>query len=91
MNNNYEVDLPILHNELILLLELTNGNDTVTIKEELLVNLDWNKFLQLARHHRVFPLIYSKINKINNEFIPSHVVQTLYQDYKINTIKMLQL
>lgn len=91
MNNNYEGDLSMLHNELILLLELTNGNDTVTIKEELFLNIDWNKFLQLARHHRVFPLIYSKINKINNEFIPSHVVQTLYQDYKINTIKMLQL
>ncbi|MBA9025646.1 hypothetical protein HNP81_000929 [Peribacillus huizhouensis] len=53
--------------------------------------IDWSIFLYLVKHHRVYPVIYSKIKKINEKSIPSFVVQTLYQEYKKNTFQMLRL
>ncbi|MFD4817507.1 nucleotidyltransferase domain-containing protein [Peribacillus butanolivorans] len=92
MKNNYGVDLSILPKELKLLLELMKAeNEIESIQEEIYLDIDWGIFLQLAKHHRVFPIIYSKISKINNKLIPSHVVQILYQEYKMNTMKMLHL
>lgn len=41
-------------------------------------------------HHRVYPLIYTKLKTIEGEVIPSYVIKTLSYEYKRNTIKMLQ-
>ena len=42
-------------------------------------------------HHRVYPVIYQKLKQVDEERIPSHVVQTLNRKYKNNTFQMLYL
>ncbi|MFJ7974845.1 nucleotidyltransferase family protein [Peribacillus sp. NPDC096379] len=94
VDNSYNLDLLILPNELRLLLEIMkieNGNSIGEIKSELTKDINWEYFLDLARHHRVHPLIYSKLNSIDESLVPSHIIQILYQEYKQNTFQMLHL
>ncbi|MDG4850884.1 nucleotidyltransferase family protein, partial [Peribacillus frigoritolerans] len=94
MDNNYSLDLSSLSNELRLLLEILNTEDCYSIgsvKNESYIDIDWEIFLRLAWHHRVYPLIYSKLKKEDNNRIPPHVIQTLYKDFKKNTFQMLLL
>lgn len=57
--------------------------------EDLKNDIDWDLFLQLAIHHRLFPLLYSRIQDV--EGVPVAVVQYLDRQYKRNTFGMLQL
>lgn len=94
MDNNFNLDFDLLSKELCLLLEILKIDDENSIKKlsiELPKDIDWEKFLSLTRHHRVYPLIYSKLIKINEKIVPSYVIQTLYKDYKKNTFQMLHL
>ncbi|MDM5285506.1 nucleotidyltransferase domain-containing protein [Peribacillus frigoritolerans] len=94
MENNHSIDLSILSKELRLLLEImkTEDYDSIgSVKNELYIDIDWGIFLQLARHHRVYPLIYSKLKKTDDNRIPPYVIQTLYKDFKKNTFQMLLL
>ncbi|MFB6801739.1 nucleotidyltransferase family protein [Peribacillus butanolivorans] len=94
MNNNYNLDLSIISKELRLLLEILsaeNNLNRVSSENELFTDIDWDEFLRLARHHRVYPLIYSKIKNIDEALIPLEIIQTFYQEYKTNTYQMLQL
>lgn len=96
MNNNY-IDLSFIPNELKLLLKLMHAENSDNIDSynnelnELCRDIDWDEFLRLVIHHRVYPLIYSRLKKIDEELIPSKVIQTLYQEYKMNTFQMLNL
>ncbi|MFF5810775.1 nucleotidyltransferase family protein [Peribacillus butanolivorans] len=79
-------------NELRLLVEIMKmKNDSIESFKEFLTNTDWELFLQLAMHHRVYPLIYSKLKKVDERLIPKYVIENLYQEYKKNTFKMLFL
>ncbi|WP_260284795.1 nucleotidyltransferase domain-containing protein [Peribacillus aracenensis] len=94
MYNNYILDLSSLPKELRLLLEImkTDEHNIIgSVKKELYVDIDWEVFLQLARHHRVYPLVYSKLKNTHDNQIPPHVIQTLYKEYKKNTFQMLHL
>lgn len=93
MNKKYSFDLPIISNELRLLLEIIKmKNDGMwTLKEELVKEIDWDLFLVLVNHHRVYPLIYLKMKNIENKIIPSQVLRILHKKYKENTFKMLLL
>ncbi|MEI2472892.1 nucleotidyltransferase family protein [Peribacillus frigoritolerans] len=81
--------------ELMLLLEIIkveqDDNIGVSLKKEVYSDFDWDLFLQLAIHHRVYPIIYSKIKRLEEKRIPSYVFQTLNKEYKQNTFKMLHL
>ncbi|MEC0344787.1 nucleotidyltransferase domain-containing protein [Peribacillus frigoritolerans] len=91
INNDY---LSCMPKELRLLLQIINMESkegTEPIKNKYLIDIDWDLFLQLAAHHRIYPLAYSKLNKIGVELIPLYVIQTLYQKYKENTFQMLHL
>ncbi|TVX79104.1 nucleotidyltransferase family protein [Peribacillus simplex] len=90
LNNDY---LSCMPKELRLLLQIINMNKegTEPIKNKYFIDIDWELFLQLAVHHRIYPLVYSKLNKIGVDLIPQDVVQTLYQEYKENTFQMLHL
>lgn len=93
MANKFGLDIH-LPKELRLLLEIIkteNERKVWKITEELFTNIDWELFVQIVRHHRVHPLIYSKMNKIDKKLIPAYVIDTLSQDYKRNTFQMLQL
>ncbi|MCQ6275270.1 nucleotidyltransferase family protein [Bacillus sp. V3B] len=95
MDNNYSLNLELLPKELKLLLEIINMEENNRGIEPTFFNkyndINWNFFIQLAMHHRVYPLLYSKVKKISSKFIPKWVVQILYQEYKRNTFKMLHL
>ncbi|MFE4350604.1 nucleotidyltransferase domain-containing protein [Peribacillus butanolivorans] len=95
MQNNYDFDfdMSIMPNEFRLLVEIMKmqNNKSIGSFKELLTNTDWEFFLQLAMHHRVYPLIYSKLKKVDERLIPKYVIENLYQEYKKNTFKMLFL
>ncbi|TWE04183.1 putative nucleotidyltransferase-like protein [Peribacillus frigoritolerans] len=86
--------LELMPKELRLLLEIlkTKNLESVRINlNELGREINWNQFLYLTMHHRVYPIVYLKIKNINNKLIPSYVIQKLYQEYKKNTFQMLKL
>ncbi|WP_144549941.1 nucleotidyltransferase family protein [Peribacillus simplex] len=94
MDNNFILDLSIIPKELRLLLEImkTENDDSIEASiKELISESDWESFLQLAMHHRVYPIIYTKLIKIDKRLIPKNVIQTLYQEYQKNTFQMLYL
>lgn len=94
MDNNFKLDLTLLSKELKLLLELMKEENEENIqrnKEELFTAIDWDHFLQLTRHHRVYPLIYMRLKNMDESLVPKEVIETLYEDYKRNTFQMIQL
>ncbi|ASS96099.1 nucleotidyltransferase family protein [Peribacillus simplex] len=91
MDNIFDSDLAQIPKELSLLLEILK-TDEDNIQIPISMNeIDWGKFLHLALHHRVYSLIYSKLKKLDKEWIPSYVIRILRQEYKENTFRMLLL
>lgn len=89
-----DIDLSIMPKELMLLLQIINlekGKDTEPIMDKYLIDINWELFLELARHHRIYPLVYSKLKMLDGNIIPLYVIQSLYQEYKENTFHMLKL
>ncbi|WP_310877439.1 nucleotidyltransferase domain-containing protein [Priestia megaterium] len=70
---------------LTLLREENKSEEIIPSKE-----INWSYFLELVKHHRVCPLIYLKL-KETPDAVPSNVIEALFQEYKKNTFKMLQL
>ncbi|MBO0602534.1 nucleotidyltransferase family protein [Sporosarcina sp. E16_3] len=94
MDNNNDLDLSFMPKELKLLLQIMqteNPGYQGCLNKELFAEIDWELFLKLARHHRIYPLIYSNLSKMDEKLIPSHVLHTLSQEYKENTFQMLNL
>ncbi|MGG0788115.1 nucleotidyltransferase family protein [Peribacillus simplex] len=92
IDKNFCLDLSHLPKELRLLLEIMKtNNDSVSLSDELFIDIDWELFLRMSRHHRVNPLIYSKLKMIDEKRVPLNVIQILYEDYKKNTFQMLLL
>jgi hypothetical protein len=91
---NITLDIRDVPKELILLLEiLKNGDEGYHYKyvKEEFNNIDWHMFLNLAKHHRVYPLLASKIQSFDKGLIPPFVIQTISGLYKQNIFKMLNL
>lgn len=93
MNNQFNLNLANVPRELKLILSLlmNNTDDHQAINLEHLAGIDWDLFIQQAMHHRVYPVLYTKIKDSNENTIPPHVIQYLSQEYKRNTFKMLYL
>lgn len=94
MGNNRDLDLSNFSKELkilLLLMKEKNHEGVLSNQKEWLEGIDWDRFLQLARHHRVYPFIYTKLKEINETGIPPIVVQTLHREYQKNTFQMLYL
>ncbi|MGE7592959.1 nucleotidyltransferase domain-containing protein [Peribacillus frigoritolerans] len=92
MENRCNLDLDFIPKELKLLLEIMKAeNEDVPFLLEKYKNIDWKLFLQLVMHHRVYPVIYSKLKNLNENVIPKSVIKTLYQEYKKNIFQMLGL
>jgi hypothetical protein len=54
-------------------------------------DMDWDQFLFLAKHHRVYPTIYPSLSKLDRELIPDEVITVFHQEYRNNTFQMLHL
>jgi predicted nucleotidyltransferase len=94
MQNGYNLDLYHVPKELGLQLEMMkreNAEDLKEIDKNWYRNIDWNKFLELAIHHRVYSFIYPKLKEIDETLIPVYVMGNLQRHFKINTFQMLHL
>lgn len=94
MNRTFHLNTAHFPRELTLLLELLQERDETDIFEDMkdkLSDIDWDRFLELVRHHRVYPLIYLKLKNVDKELIPAQVLQNLHSDYIRNTFQMLHL
>ncbi|MEK4621808.1 MULTISPECIES: nucleotidyltransferase domain-containing protein [Priestia] len=92
MQNKCKTGSGLLSQELKLLFELlkTDQIEDINLNQHTwFIGIDWDHFLELAQHHRVYPLIYFKLKMLEEELVPSKVLQTLYDEYKKNTFKML--
>ncbi|MFF1994048.1 nucleotidyltransferase family protein [Bacillus mycoides] len=94
MRNDFDLDVEFMSKELKFLfaiLKLQDDETLQTYSSEWFADIDWEVFLEQAMHHRVYPVIYQKLKQVDEERIPSHVVQTLNRKYKKNTFQMLYL
>lgn len=92
--DNLGLDLAGFSNELRLILriiKMQNDDRELPDKKELATDIDWGLFLKLAVHHRVFPIIYVYLKKMNDEFVPKHILEYLRKEYYTNTFRMLYL
>ncbi|WP_274649403.1 nucleotidyltransferase family protein [Paenibacillus humicola] len=94
MSSEISLDMGSFPNELKLLLALIgldNDSESFSHVRKDINNIDWGKFLQLTRHHRVFPLVAKNINKIDKKIIPIEIAKSIYSDFRKNTLQMLHL
>ncbi|WP_077214413.1 nucleotidyltransferase family protein [Bacillus dakarensis] len=91
MEKNLDLNTTKIPNELNLIFEILKTEEHEKIPKERYVDIDWELFLQQAFHHRLYPLLYSKLNKNNNSLVPANVFQTLADSYRENTFRMLHL
>ncbi|UVI29112.1 nucleotidyltransferase domain-containing protein [Paenibacillus spongiae] len=92
MDNDCTLDLRAFPEELnIMLAFLRTGADPQAQQSDKpsLPNIDWNQFLALVRHHRVYPQLYATMK--TSELIPADVLQALHRDFVQNTFQMLRL
>jgi hypothetical protein len=54
-------------------------------------SIDWDKFIQLAYQHRIYPIVASRIKSRTDIEFPTKVIKQLNQMYIHNTYKMLRL
>ncbi|MGQ4665904.1 nucleotidyltransferase domain-containing protein [Metabacillus halosaccharovorans] len=88
MNNNHNLDLANIPQELKVILQLLR---TRNVYEELFSNLDWELFMQLVIHHRIYPILYPILKECNKGLIPKQVIEQQFFLFKQNTYKMLFL
>ncbi|WP_460291363.1 nucleotidyltransferase domain-containing protein, partial [Bacillus cereus] len=94
MEKDFGLNVEFMSKELKLLfaiLKLQDDETVQTYSNEWFSDIDWEVFLEQAVHHRVYPVIYQKFKQVDEELIPSHIVQTLNRKYKKNTFHMLYL
>ncbi|MBM7573497.1 nucleotidyltransferase family protein [Aquibacillus albus] len=94
MVQNITLDTSLFPKELDLLLgilKLNNYSSYIENNSHLLDNIDWDKFVDLTIHHRVFPLIYKEFKKYEKSIVPDRIMQRLEHYYTNNTFNMLAL
>lgn len=81
LSNEFEFMLHCLRHD-------TTEEEIIRFKE-----LDWSAFVELTKHHRVYPQVYLKLNPLAfiTKIIPGEIMKQLQQLYTENTFKMLQL
>ncbi|MGP4074912.1 nucleotidyltransferase domain-containing protein [Halobacillus sp. K22] len=76
---------------IIQLLKSEKQQEVDDLSEEWFKEIDWQLFIKQAMHHRLYPLLYSKVKMVGAERIPEFVEEKLRVEYKRNTFQMLQL
>ena len=94
MENNLSLNMTRIPKELKLILEIIKYEDTKslhTVITEEYHDVNWKQFLELAVHHRLFPILYGKLKQLSSNLIPQDLLLSLNQLYKKNTFHMLHL
>lgn len=90
-NSGMRLDVNSLPREVRLLLLLIQKGTEDTLLDNIILDINWDLFLQMARHHRVYPVIYLKLKNNYQKMVPYNILEALRKDYYINTIRMLHL
>lgn len=53
--------------------------------------LDWQQFVHLAVHHRMYPLVYKTLSTMSSPAVPEEVLALLLLENRKNTTKTLQM
>lgn len=92
MKNRFNLNLAELSIEMKLLLRIMkSATGHLGSANDVHETIDWNHFLQLTRHHRVYPMVYKMVKNIGIEEIPSGIVHKLESIYRKNTLRMLYI
>ncbi|UVI31620.1 nucleotidyltransferase domain-containing protein [Paenibacillus spongiae] len=91
-----EFNLPVsaLPRELLLLIRLLRMDDDAgssAFSSDDFRDVDWALFLRLGSHHRVYPLLYLHLKRLNSVHVPARVMNSLQAAYNKNTFHMLHL
>jgi len=92
MDNHFVLDLESVPKELKLILELIKEehNRSIQIDDGLFQGINWELFIDLSLHHRLYPILYTKVKQFP-DFIPTNVMKMLLKLYQRNTFQMLDL
>lgn len=88
MLNNPLIETKDFSKELTLLLKILGSH---SVNESHFLDVDWDEMINLALHHRVYPILYVKLKELNNPSVPLSVMKVLESKYIENTFKMLKL
>lgn len=93
MGNRHPLDLSNIPEELRLIIELLKNDhlDRHLTELKTFTDINWDAFIDLAIHHRIYPVLYPKLKKIDEGIIPSFVLERFSYLYRRNTMKMLFL
>ncbi|MDQ0170848.1 nucleotidyltransferase domain-containing protein [Paenibacillus tundrae] len=93
MNLEFEDYTTGFPQELKLMLLMIQSEPTTQTSglEAMAENIDWNLFMRLVYHHRLYSVLYLKIKHGNMSFVPANVVESFRQEYTANTFRMLHL
>ena len=72
--------------EFKLLLQCRMGKESEKIALEQLLDgkIDWDVFMEMAMHHRIYPLVYKALSTLDHSKIPEKVIIFLKQEYRNN-------
>ncbi|WP_310551268.1 nucleotidyltransferase domain-containing protein [Paenibacillus glufosinatiresistens] len=76
----------------LLLALLSRDGETGSLSEaydSVWEQVDWDQFIELAMHHRVFPNLYPILKNGYKERVPEEVLRRCYELYSRNTLQML--
>ncbi|WP_212982838.1 nucleotidyltransferase domain-containing protein [Paenibacillus cineris] len=83
------LDKNCLAKELQFLLFLIQCDNHRSLEDKVYyTDFDWDYFLQLVYHHRLYPLVYVNLKKIGYA-VPGSVLEELKNKYQQNTFRML--
>ena len=83
MDNDCTLDLSAFPEELHIMLAFMRTDADLQAQQSVhpsLPNIDWNQFLKLVRHHRVYPQLYADMK--TSELIPADVLQVLHSRFR---------
>lgn len=86
------LNLSGISKELIFLLNIITDKNNIKIQDNNSVpsDMDWELFLELAIHHRLYPNLAVKLRSLCITSIPKNIVNRINQYYQYNTYLMLQ-
>lgn len=92
MENIFKENINQFPKELKLLLSFLKKESDVTLfNNKYFEDINWNSFIQLSIHHRVFPFIYKRLKELKGVYIPATVLQEFSRIYQKNIFRMLHL
>ncbi|TYS60092.1 nucleotidyltransferase family protein [Sutcliffiella horikoshii] len=89
-----KLNLEKVPHELLFILHVIKEESTTAWfdqYEQFLKKVNWKAFLKLAKHHRLFPLLYQQLKQMDESCVPDYVLRYLKAIYQQNTFQMMHL